>query len=167
MTDTAGVFLFCCGGWGDGSGVRVRQVLDVLSSSLFLISGIELGWGQSATGLGEGVQLSIWSVLWVVSGYGSVLVCACSASKIMAVSCPPPLSVGRVSESTLAKSSKEWTVARTPFNSMVRNICCTSSGHSVGKCSLPTNRGKWDAAVQNNHKRHLWFTEKLFSEENQ
>lgn len=84
-------------------------MLDVLFSSLFWISGIELGWGQSATavGLGEGVQLSVWSALRVVSGYGSVLAWACSASKIMAVRCPPPLSVGRVSESTLARPSKE------------------------------------------------------------
>lgn len=139
LTDIAAVFFFCWGVQGAGSGVVVWPVVAGVSSSPFLVSGIDLGCGQSGKTvvLAADKLLSICSAFWVVDGKGLLLAWACSASKIMAVRCPPPLSVCRVSDSTLAKPSKGWTVARTPFNSRLWKVCCTSSGHSAGKCSLP------------------------------
>lgn len=139
LTDTAEEFFFCWGVRGVASGLMVRPAVAVVCSSPFWVSGTDSGWGQSGTTvvLAVDVQLSVWSAFWVVDGHRLFLAWACSASKIMAVSCPPPLVVGRVSESTLAEPSKDWTVARMPFNSWSWNICCTSSGHSAGKCSLP------------------------------
>ncbi len=117
----------------------VRPVVAAVCSSPFWVSGVDSDWGYSGTTvvLAVDVLLSICSAFWVVDGHWLLLAWACSASKIMAVRCPPPLLVGRVSESTLAEPSKDWTVARMPFNSWSWNICSTSSGHSAGKCSLP------------------------------
>lgn len=118
-------------------------VVAVVLSSTFGVSGMD-GSGQSGQSGAAVVDvlLSTWSVFTVSVGQGLLLVLACSASKIMIVMCPPPRSVGRVSERMLAEPSKDWTVARTPLISRLLNICCTSSGHLAGKCSLPESEGE-------------------------
>lgn len=118
MTDNAEVFFFWRV-WVVGSGVTVRPVVAVLFSTSVWVSGTDLGWGQSGTTvvLALDALLLVWSGFWAVDGEDLLLAWSCSASRIMAVRCPPPLSVGRVSESTLTEPSKDWTVARTPFNS--------------------------------------------------
>ncbi|TNN67691.1 hypothetical protein EYF80_022007 [Liparis tanakae] len=66
----------------------------------------------------------------------------------MAPTCAPPLSVGRASDSTFSEPLKDWTVARTPLDSRFWNSCCTSSGSSAGKCSLPRKQKR------ENYKRY-------------
>lgn len=81
----------------------------------------------------------VWSWLALVWSW-LALVWSWRASSIIAVSSRLPLLVSRQSDSTLAEPSKDWTVARTPFDNRVRKVCCTSSGHTAGKCSLPKKR---------------------------
>lgn len=164
LTVTAEVFFIWWGAQGAGSAVMVWRELSV-SSSPFWVSGIDLGCGQSGTTvvLAADKLLLVCAAFWVVEGKGLLLAWACSSSKIMAVRSPPPLSVCRDSDITLAEPSKDWTVARTPFESRLWKVCSTASGHSAGKGSLPKNRGEglWGrvvigSAVQSNYKGHLW-----------
>lgn len=133
LTDAAKLLLVW-GVHGVSSVVVVWTIVAGDSSSPFWVSGTDSGCRHSATT----AVLSVSSAFGGVDGEGFLL--ACSKPKIMAVSCPPPLSVRWVSDSTLAEPSKDWTVARTFFNSRLLNSFCTSSGHSAGKCSLPKKR---------------------------
>lgn len=132
LTDAAKLLLV----WGVhrvNSVVVVWTIAAGASSSPFWVSGTDSGCRHSPT-----TELSVSSAFWGVDGEGFLL--ASSEPKIMAASCPPPLSVHWVSDSTFAEPSKDITVARTFFDSRPLNSFCTSSGHSAGNCSLPKKR---------------------------
>lgn len=162
-TDGAGVFF---SSWGvQAIGVVLIDWKVLLGASSGPICVIDIGFGWGLWGITSAllpVCSGIWpnEERWVLVWSWLTLVWPWRASSIMAVSWRLPLSVSRQSDSTLAEPSKDSTVARTPFDVRVWKVCCTSSGHTAGKCSLPKKRvGRERFIYMNLHSptvEHLW-----------
>lgn len=155
IANTAEVFLSCWDVQGPSTVLTVRPVpVSGASPWPFSVSGINSGCGH--TGRGADGLLSFCSAVRLTDvGTSLFSTWACSTSMIMALRCLPPLSVCILSDSTLAKPSKSWTVATTPFDSRLLKVCSTSCGHSAGKCSLPRNR-QGGKAMQTSLRGCVW-----------